>query len=181
MEGTGNQKIYIEWADGSYQYIGNPINYVMRMAVNPNNNHLLVYYSDPERRRLSNIVYDGISGWVDIGQINNQAYDYNIGDSVLISAWTGNGIINDDGVNTQKLSFTMSNNGTINKNVNNIAILSGRVTTGSFSVLLQNVTVSITQTFGGLLFEIDSGVATSGSTVNKFSATMVTNLRLRFE
>ena len=180
MQGTGNQKLYINWANGAYQQIGEPINYVMEMAVNSANNHLLAYYSDPERRRYGNITYNGISGWTDIGEINAQTYDYNSGDSITMSTWTGNGIVDDDGTNTQKLSFTMSINGTINKNINNIIILGGRVITGSFNVSLQN-NASISQTFGGLLFEVDTGVASSGSSSHRFSSTLVTNLRLRFE
>lgn len=52
--------------------IGNPINYIMRAAINQNN-EVLVLYSDPQRRALSSITYDGITGWTNLGTISISA------------------------------------------------------------------------------------------------------------
>ena len=52
--------------------IGNPINYIMQAAISQNNK-ILVLYSDPARRAQSDITYNGITGWTDIGTISVSA------------------------------------------------------------------------------------------------------------
>lgn len=52
--------------------IGEPINYIMQAAISQNNK-ILVLYSDPARRALSDIQYNGITGWTDIGTISVSA------------------------------------------------------------------------------------------------------------
>lgn len=73
IEGEGNQKIHIAYNNGDEQDIGNPINYIMKTAIS-DAYHLLVLYSDPEKRqeivRLGkNASYDGRNDWHDIGYI----------------------------------------------------------------------------------------------------------------
>ena len=44
----------------------------MQAAISQNNK-ILVLYSDPARRALSDITYNGITGWTDIGTISVSA------------------------------------------------------------------------------------------------------------
>ena len=72
-EGSGSQLLeYKLNTSNEYIPIGNPINYIMRAAINQNN-EVLVLYSDPERRALSEITYDGITGWTSLGTISISA------------------------------------------------------------------------------------------------------------
>ena len=75
-EGEGSQKLAVTWNNSNVPVeIGNPINYIIETVVDDENN-LLVWYSDPVRRALSDISYDGKTGWVNIGRINPAAqYD----------------------------------------------------------------------------------------------------------
>ena len=67
VEGSGTQKLSIEYNDGSTENLGNPINYIMRTAID-DEYHLLVLYSDPIRRATGpNKSYDGIDDWCDLG------------------------------------------------------------------------------------------------------------------
>ena len=88
VEGSGSQKVQIEYCgDGVYHEIGEPLNYVLDTYVVPftgltpeqlaYKGHLLVYYSDPERRTsiaagpVANINFysarfgSAVSGWND--------------------------------------------------------------------------------------------------------------------
>ena len=72
-EGTGSQLLaYKLNTSNEYFEIGEPINYIMKAAVNQNN-QILVLYSDPARRAESDIVYQGESGWTRIGTISVSA------------------------------------------------------------------------------------------------------------
>lgn len=67
IEGSGTQKFSVEYNDGSKADLGNPINYIMRTAID-DEYHLLVLYSDPVRRAAGpNKSYDGIDDWCDLG------------------------------------------------------------------------------------------------------------------
>lgn len=67
VEGSGTQKLSIEYNDGSTENLGNPINYIMRTAID-DEYHLLVLYSDPIRRAAGpNKSYNGIDDWCDLG------------------------------------------------------------------------------------------------------------------
>lgn len=68
-EGDGDQKIYINWNDGTSTITGNPVNYIMEMTVDEQN-RLLVRYSDPQKRNAGGITYKSKDGWTNIGQIN---------------------------------------------------------------------------------------------------------------
>lgn len=72
VEGEGSQKLNIEYNDGTSTEVGNPLNYVMRTAVE--NGHLLCLYSDPARRAAivsahQNYTYDNRNDWHDLGVI----------------------------------------------------------------------------------------------------------------
>lgn len=88
-EGSGDQKVAIQYnGEGEYDEIGEPLNYILdTYAVSPKDTtsglggHLLVYYSDPERRRMSPIenlsFYSArlgkeVTGWTDIGEVSGE-------------------------------------------------------------------------------------------------------------
>lgn len=71
-EGEGNQKINITYIDGTNADIGNPINYIMKTAID--NGHLICLYSDPIRRaeivnNNKNYLFQGRNDWHDLGLI----------------------------------------------------------------------------------------------------------------
>ena len=66
VEGDGTQKINVSYSDGTTETIGNPINYIMETAIS-NDFHLLVLYSDPEKR--GGVTYEDRSDWTDLGYI----------------------------------------------------------------------------------------------------------------
>nr|DAR67944.1 MAG TPA: hypothetical protein [Caudoviricetes sp.] len=77
QEGNGTQKIAVTYNDGTSSEIGNPLNYIMRIAVNEENYHLLILYSDPARRQslISSgqaVTYNGIQGWLDLGSVKDK-------------------------------------------------------------------------------------------------------------
>lgn len=71
-EGTGNQKIKINYNDGTNEVIGNPLNYIIATAID-NRYHLLIYYADPAKRSAFSpkATYDGKNDWADLGYIGN--------------------------------------------------------------------------------------------------------------
>lgn len=71
-EGSGSQKLKVTYNNGDFEYISPPINYIMRTAINENY-HLLILYSDPEKRaNLTNKAsYDGRDDWDDMGSIKS--------------------------------------------------------------------------------------------------------------
>ena len=73
IEGEGTQKVVITFSDGTTETIGNPINYIMKTTINPLNHHLLVMYSDPERRAATDTVtYNNEDGWTDLGAVKSE-------------------------------------------------------------------------------------------------------------
>ena len=71
-EGSGSQKLKVTYNNGDFEYISPPINYIMRTAIDENY-HLLILYSDPEKRaNLTNKAsYDGRDDWDDMGSIKS--------------------------------------------------------------------------------------------------------------
>lgn len=71
-EGSGSQKLKVTYNNGDFEYISPPINYIMRTAIDENY-HLLILYSDPEKRaNLTNKAsYDGRNDWEDMGSIKS--------------------------------------------------------------------------------------------------------------
>lgn len=65
----GTQVIKVTYNNGTIETIGQPLNSIMRMEVNPINYHLLVLFTNPAKR--GTITYDSIAGWVDYGAIKN--------------------------------------------------------------------------------------------------------------
>lgn len=64
-----NQKLSIKYNNADdYVDVGSPLNYVIRMAVNPADGNLLALYSDPQKR-TSGYVYDGVTGWTILGNL----------------------------------------------------------------------------------------------------------------
>ena len=71
-EGSGSQKLKVTYNNGDFEYISPPINYIMRTAIDENY-HLLILYSDPEKRaNLTNKAsYDGRDDWADMGSVKS--------------------------------------------------------------------------------------------------------------
>ena len=65
----GTQAIKVTYNNGTIETIGQPLNSIMRMEVNPVNYHLLVLFTNPAKR--GTVTYDSIAGWVDYGAIKN--------------------------------------------------------------------------------------------------------------
>lgn len=74
-EGTGSQKVKITYNTGETAEIGNPLNYIIRTVINPENYHLLVYYADPAKRASSTnkATYDGKTDWTDLGVVKDDS------------------------------------------------------------------------------------------------------------
>ena len=75
VEGTGNQKIKLSFNNGNTKEIGNPLNYIMQVAID-DKYHLLVLYSDPARRKEiksygKNATWLERDDWYDLGYIGN--------------------------------------------------------------------------------------------------------------
>ena len=179
-EGTGNQKFHIIWNDGTEEDVGNPINYIMNMAVNENN-HLLVRYSDPARR-VGGLTYNSIDGWTDLGQITQQ-YEYGDGSVVTGLNWIGIGQLIDDGTNNKVIKFNISPTAFINVVVNTVAVTAGTLdgTDGTDTVTaLDLTTATVTKTLTGLQFEIDSGIASGGAAATGFINLSIAGMGLSF-
>lgn len=181
-EGAGNQKFHIAWNDGTEEDIGNPINYIMNMAVNEDN-HLLVRYSDPAKR-AGRITYNEIDGWTDLGQITQQ-YEYGDGSTVTGLTWIGVGQLIDRGTGNKILRFTINPTAFINNAVNTVIVIAGTVNgnngTDTITALnLTTTTVAIAKTLTGLQFEIDSGIASGGAAATDFINLSIEGMGLSF-
>lgn len=71
-EGSGSQRLKVTYNNGDFEYISPPINYIMKTAIDENY-HLLILYSDPEKRaNLTNKAsYDGRDDWEDMGSVKS--------------------------------------------------------------------------------------------------------------
>ena len=71
-EGTGSQKLKVTYNDGTSAEIGNPLNYIMKTAID-NRYHLLIYHADPAKRTalVNKATWDGKNDWEDLGYIGN--------------------------------------------------------------------------------------------------------------
>ena len=180
-EGEGNQRLHITWNDETAEDIGNPINYIMNMAVNENN-HLLVRYSDPVRRATGGITYNNIDGWTDLGQITQQ-YEYGDGSVVTGLSWIGIGQLIDDGTNNKVIKFNISPTAFINAVVDTVAVTAGTLdgTDGTDTVTaLDLTTATVTKTLTGLQFEVDSGIASGGAAATGFINLSIAGMGLSF-
>ena len=149
-EGEGNQKFHITWNNGTEEDIGNPINYIMNMAVNENN-HLLVRYSDPAKR-ADGTTYNGIDGWTDLGQITQQ-YEYGDRSTVTGLTWIGVGQLIDRGTDNKRLRFTINPTAFINNAVNTVIVIAGTVNgnNGTDTITALNLTTAtVAKTLTGL-------------------------------
>ena len=179
-EGSGNQKLHITWNDGTEEDIGNPINYIMNMAVNENN-HLLIRYSDPVKR-AGGITYNGTNGWTDLGQITQQ-YEYGDGSTATELTWIGIGQLIDYGTDNKRLKFTINPTAFINSAVNIVTVITGTVSgsNGTDTITALNLTTAtVTKTLTGLQFEIDSGIASGGAAATDFINLSIEGMGLSF-
>ena len=179
-EEVGNQKFHITWNNGTEEDIGNPINYIMNMAVNENN-HLLVRYSDPAKR-ADGTAYNGIDGWTDLGQITQQ-YEYGDGSTVTGLTWIGVGQLIDRGTGNKILRFTINPTAFINNAVNTVIVIAGTVNgnNGTDTITALNLTTAtVAKTLTGLYFEIDSGIVSSGAAATSFINLVIEDMGLIF-
>lgn len=179
-EGTGNQKLHITWNDGTSEDIGDPINYIMSMAVNENN-HLLVRYSDPVKR-ASGLTYNGTDGWTDLGQIIPR-YEYGEGSTATGLSWVGIGQLVDSGTGNKVIKFTISPTVFIDAAVGAVTVTAGTLdgTNGADTVSgLDLTTAIVTKQLTGLQFEIDSGIASSGAAAIGFINLSIAGMGLSF-
>lgn len=77
-EGAGSQKIQVTYNDGTQESIGNPLNYIMDVTINPANYHVLVLFSDPARRQSlqeqgQTVTYEGRDDWYDLGAVKDDS------------------------------------------------------------------------------------------------------------
>ena len=163
-QGTGDQQLYITWNDNSApEPIGNPINYIMDMAVD-GNNRLLVRYSDPDKRKNTGITYNSLDGWTNLGTIAQEEV-FGPG-SVNGLNWIGVGQLIDPGPNgtgEKTIKFTIAPTAIIN--ADNIAATGGTLA-GTFgnNITFTSSNTTITKTLFGLQFEVKAG--TSGSSAS---------------
>lgn len=76
QEGEGSQKFQISYNDGTNESIGNPINYIMKIALTQDDYHVLLLYSDPAKRQEvisqgKNREYEGRNDWYDLGAVKD--------------------------------------------------------------------------------------------------------------
>jgi len=152
----------------------------MAMAVNTNN-HLLVRYSDPNRR-AGGLTYNNIDGWTDLGQITQQ-YEYGNGSTITNLEWIGIGQLIDDGTNNKKLKFTINPTAFINAAVDTITITAGSIEGSNVTdtiTALNLTTATVTKMLTGLQIEIDSGITSSGAAATDFINLSITGMELSF-
>ncbi len=185
-EGTGNQKVCVTWTDGTQQDIGNPINYVMQMGIN-NQNHLLVRYSDPERR-VDGVTFQGKTGWTDLGLIDPE-YEYDTGAHTDYQSWIGLGQIIDDGVNNKVIKFNINPVAFIARKVMGAHLLSGTldgksetdtITALDLSLLAQDDDIAIEKQLTGLCFVVTTNIPTSGTEKTDWINLSISDLMLTF-
>ena len=178
-EGSGNQKVVIQWNDGTSQEIGAPINYVMNMAVN-GDNHLLVRYSDPQRR-INGVTYDSVSGWTDLGKISQQ-YEYDAGDSASNLYWNGFGRILDSGTGTQVIDFNVSPVSYINPAINTITATAGTLVCNSksISINMDETNTTITKSLTGFHFHVNTTIPTTQQVTSEYVNLEITDMTLNF-
>ena len=160
-EGSGNQKMRVSWSNGLYSDIGNPINYIMQAAIN-DDEHLLVRYSDPQRRNASTTVtWNNKVGWTDIGSLK---VPYIYGDPIATNLkWSGIASLENSESGYLNIRFTMPLTQILDHNIDIINITSGRLygrmqeETYSFNNFALNSTnTTITKTLTGLEFSIQT-------------------------
>ena len=198
INSNGNQKVKITWNDNTEQEIGEPINYILQMAVNANN-HLIVRYSDPLKR--GNVSYDGYTDWTDLGLISQQ-YEYGAGSAAYNLSWTGIGSLIDDGIEAKTIACTINPTAFINSAVDTVTLISG-VLKGQIMVevevpgeqgeegttkwekqdielTLNSSNTTVTKQLTGLQFEITTNIESSGAATTDFINLSITGIGLSF-
>lgn len=193
VEGQSNndQKFYIKYNTSDTPVsIGNPINYIVQMKVNKNTGHLLVLYSDPQKR--GNITYDGKSGWQDLGSV--QIYDYNPGDiisNLQVTRIIGICFRNSSNEQVRNLKFTVPFTGSFDPIINTILLnrgyLIGRYkntnsqTYTNFTTTMTSNNTSITKTATGLQFLVGiTNIPIDAEIENQQIIFSIQNMELQF-
>ena len=185
-EGEGNQKIKVEWTNGSSQDIGNPINYIMEAAVD-NNQHLLVRYSDPVRReQLDTVTWKNKTGWTNIGSLK-VPYVYTDPSAIGLQ-WSGLGILtNSDETEYMNITFTMPLTQFIDSNINSIEVSDGKLYVKSqdgshdlTGITLNSTNTIVTKTLSGLKFQIQTTFANLQTATTEIVSVLINRLNLQF-
>ena len=151
----------VSWSNGLYSDIGNPINYIMQAAIN-DDEHLLVRYSDPQRRNASTTVtWNNEVCQTDIGSLK---VPYIYGDPTATNLkWSGIASLENSESGYLNIRFTMPLTQILDHNIDIINITSGRLygrmqeETYSFNNFVLNSTnTTITKTLTGLEFSIQT-------------------------
>lgn len=186
IEGEGNQKIKVDWTNGSSQDIGNPINYIMEAAVD-DNQHLLVRYSDPVRReQLDTVTWKNKTGWTNIGSLK-VPYVYTDPSAIGLQ-WSGLGILtNSNETEYMNISFTMPLTQFIDSNISSINVLDGELYVKSqdgvhdlTGVTLDSTNTMVTKTLSGLKFQIQTTFTNLQIATIEIVSVLVNGLDLEF-
>ena len=186
IEGEGNQKIKIDWTNGSSQDIGNPINYIMEAAVD-NNQHLLVRYSDPVRReQLDTVTWKNKTGWTNIGNLK-VPYVYTDPSAIGLQ-WSGLGILtNSDETEYMNITFTMPLTQFIDSNINSIEVSDGKLYVKSqdgthdlTGVALDSTNTTVIKTLSGLKFQIQTTFTNLQTATIEIVSILINELDLEF-
>ena len=186
IEGEGNQKIKVDWTNGSSQDIGNPINYIMEAAVD-DNQHLLVRYSDPIRReQLDTVTWKNKTGWTNIGSLK-VPYVYTDPSAIGLQ-WSGLGILtNSDETEYMNITFTMPLTQFIDSNINSIEVSDGKLYVKSqdgshdlTGITLNSTNTIVTKTLSGLKFQIQTTFANLQTATTEIVSVLINRLNLQF-
>lgn len=185
-EGEGSQKVQVKLTDGTSYEIGNPINYIMEAAVDENE-HLLVRYSDPERRdQEGTITWNNKTGWTDIGNLK-VPYVYTDPTATNLQ-WSGLGVLtNSDNTEYMNITFTIPLTQFLDSNINTINITNGMLFVTSSDELhnlnefvINSTNTTVTKTLSGLRLQIQTEFANLETATTEIITILVNQLNLEF-
>lgn len=175
---TSTQKLKAEYNTGTSELIGSAINSIGRVAINTNNNHLLIYYTAPEKR--GNITYNNQTGWTDLGylfdgvNINSKVTELLEQDIIIpnnfnieITRWYGLGQILEGAVyfSLPLNKILTLNNPSFNITDGNIKIVNQSNVIAANSLSAISSSILITKTITGLNFIISGIVYNTPGTI----------------
>lgn len=193
---NSDQQLEIEWNDGQTQTIGNPINYILEMAIN-NDKHLLVRYSDPAKRGMT--IWNNKNDWSDLGTVVINTVS--AGENYSNLGWSGKARIIGSGIEGAHsyLEFTIAPSRPVGDDIESIVVTTGRLQasynsiptepeqgdiaveqTNNFVVPNLNGYVTVTSTLTGLSFLVDMGVLTDEYWREEYADVNISGMGLAF-
>jgi len=97
--------------------------------------------------------------------------------------WIGIGQLIDDGTNNKVIKFNISPTAFINAAIDTVTVTAGTLngTDGTDTdTALDLTTATVTKTFTGLQFEVDSGIASGGAAATDFIILSIADMGLSF-